>query len=375
MPTVSSIFCTRCGSSTPFAGLPDERRRVQSARCPPCTTAVRRGEDKWITRNGETRHCASCGIGFPARSKYARCQPCRTQDQTTLPALFTISSTPRVCDTCSNVLPQYEQSRRVCHRCRRRQVSQRSTANTPLPTPIETPLPMLIHAPSSPFRPIVPSPSSRPPATPMTPGCQTFPSPRTGTPGTPVPPPTLRCCNSCGVRLPLSLQRYRFCGPCRAVNQRVRRRAGVPRGFQSSLEIPDALDIGDLVVECCKCHALFFKNEVQVTIDGIEKCCMRGAIFDELDPLSLPGTVSDDIKRLFSTNDTDAVHFRKHIMQLNQALTFTSVSATRDSRLSRSEAVLTYSIEGTNRHFSGPLRGIVDIFSRLPMIPTNILPR
>ncbi|KAG0154566.1 hypothetical protein PDIDSM_134 [Penicillium digitatum] len=176
MPTVSSIFCTRCGSSTPFAGLPDERR-VQSARCPPCTTAVRRGEDKWITRNGETRHCASCGIGFPARSKYARCQPCRTQDQTTLPALFTISSTPRVCDTCSNVLPQYEQSRRVCHRCRRRQVSQRSTANTPLPTPIETPLPMLIHAPSSPFRPIVPSPSSRPPATPMTPGRQTFPSP------------------------------------------------------------------------------------------------------------------------------------------------------------------------------------------------------
>lgn len=290
MPTVSSIFCTRCGSSTPFAGLPDERRRVQSARCPPCTTAVRRGEDKWITRNGETRHCASCGIGFPARSKYARCQPCRTQDQTTLPALFTISSTPRVCDTCSNVLPQYEQSRRVCHRCRRRQVSQRSTANTPLPTPIETPLPMLIHAPSSPFRPIVPSPSSRPPATPMTPGRQTFPSPRTGILGTPVPPPTLRCCNSCGVRLPLSLRRYRFCGPCRAVNQRVRRRAGVPRGFQSSLEIPDALDIGDLVVECCKCHALFFKNEVQVTIDGIEKCCMRGSIFDELDPLSLPGT-------------------------------------------------------------------------------------
>ena len=94
MPTVSSIFCTRCGSSTPFAGLPDERRRVQSARCPPCTTAVRRGEDKWITRNGETRHCASCGIGFPARSKYARCQPCRTQDQTTLPALFIPSCLP-----------------------------------------------------------------------------------------------------------------------------------------------------------------------------------------------------------------------------------------------------------------------------------------
>ncbi|KAG0157696.1 hypothetical protein PDIDSM_4881 [Penicillium digitatum] len=98
---------------------------------------------------------------------------------------------------------------------------------------------------------------------------------------------------------------------------------------------------------------------------------MRGAIFDELDPLSLPGTVSDDIKRLFSTNDTDAVHFRKHIMQLNQALTFTSVSATRDSRLSRSEAVLTYSIEGTNRHFSGPLRGESPSYAGLYMIDPN----
>ncbi|QQK45237.1 ATP-dependent DNA helicase pif1 [Penicillium digitatum] len=58
-------------------------------------------------------------------------------------------------------------------------------------------------------------------------------------------------------------------------------------------------------------------------------------------------------------------------MQLNQALTFTSVSATRDSRLSRSEAVLTYSIEGTNRHFSGPLRGESPSYAGLYMIDPN----
>ncbi|QQK43964.1 ATP-dependent DNA helicase pif1 [Penicillium digitatum] len=87
-------------------------------------------------------------------------------------------------------------------------------------------------------------------------------------------------------------------------------------------------------------------------------------------PSKILGTWSWNV-RLFSTNDTDAVHFRKHIMQLNQALTFTSVSATRDSRLSRSEAVLTYSIEGTNRHFSGPLRGESPSYAGLYMIDPN----
>lgn len=124
---------------------------------------------------------------------------------------------------------------------------------------------------------------------------------------------------------------------------------------------------------CCKCYALLFGRGLQVTIDGIEKCCIRGALFNEVEPQSLPGAVSDRIKWLFSTNDTDSVHFSKRIAQLNQALTFTSVSATPDSRLTRSETILTYSMEGMNRHFSVPLRGTTDIFSLSPKVLTNTL--
>ena len=124
----TSLFCIRCGSSTPFAGLADDRRRVQSVRCPSCATAVRRGEAKWISADGEARHCPSCGSACPACSRYARCGQCRTQDRAIPPAPYAISSAPRVCDICSNALAQYEQSRRICQRCRRRQVSERSTA-------------------------------------------------------------------------------------------------------------------------------------------------------------------------------------------------------------------------------------------------------
>ncbi|KAJ5413562.1 hypothetical protein N7465_005867 [Penicillium sp. CMV-2018d] len=68
----TSLFCIRCGSSTPFAGLADDRRRVQSVRCPSCATAVRRGEAKWISADGEARHCPSCGSACPACSSSIR---------------------------------------------------------------------------------------------------------------------------------------------------------------------------------------------------------------------------------------------------------------------------------------------------------------
>jgi hypothetical protein len=71
----------------------------------------------------------------------------------------------------------------------------------------------------------------------------------------------------------------------------------VPRGFRSSREVP----IGWILRTwswnaCCKCYALLFGRGLQVTIDGIEKCCIRGALFNEVEPQSLPGAVSDRIK-------------------------------------------------------------------------------
>jgi hypothetical protein len=48
--------------------------------------------------------------------------------------LPTTPSTQRTCDHCAKVLPSYEQSRRACHSCRRKQLRQRMAEKADRPT-------------------------------------------------------------------------------------------------------------------------------------------------------------------------------------------------------------------------------------------------
>ena len=58
---------------------------------------------------------------------------------------------------------------------------------------------------------------------------------------------------------------------------------------------------------------------------------------------------------LLTGTDPRSSHFRKKIRHYNTALSFTSVSATKDDRVDLLRGVQTYSIHGELFHFQGPL--------------------
>lgn len=142
----------------PFVGLPNGKRRTQNVRCQKCLQDLQIRVPKWI--NGQ-RFCTTCACSLSAFAKYAKCVDCRAAEAMNPP--LSPPSTQRTCDHCAKVLPSYEQSRRVCHSCGRKQLRQRLAAKvdtlTSPPRPVEAPLALPSHILQR-FRLIAPSPAS-----------------------------------------------------------------------------------------------------------------------------------------------------------------------------------------------------------------------
>jgi hypothetical protein len=115
---------------------------------------------KWI--NGQPC-CTTCACSLSAAAKNAKCVDCCAAEA--MNPLPTSPPTQRTCDHSAKVLPSYEQSRRVCYSCRRKQLHQTKAAKTDMPTappePVEAPTPLAL--PShilQRFRLIPPAPAS-----------------------------------------------------------------------------------------------------------------------------------------------------------------------------------------------------------------------
>ncbi|KOS36152.1 hypothetical protein ACN38_g13139 [Penicillium nordicum] len=265
-----SQFCIRCAAPVPSLGLPN---RSQSVRCKTCIRSIRDGGPKWLC---ESRYCTICGTTLSASTKYARCAPCRANESVAVPS--PVETIQRSCDSCSRVLPPYEQTRRVCSRCRRVRTIKMQTQSPPqlssVPTTssnhspsVTATLPTLAPAPARSSLPTL-APSSAQRSPPMldpssaqrylpilapTPPRNSLPmlapssvrSPSSThrpllmrTPGTPSPftPTTVtpRKCDGCDIVLPQWQQRYRRCDPCRTEKRR-RKRSSLALSYREVL--------------------------------------------------------------------------------------------------------------------------------------------
>ena len=81
-----------------------------------------------------------------------------------------------------------------------------------------------------------------------------------------------------------------------------------------------------------------------------ESCCKKGDAY--LDPLK---GVPPYLRSLYESQSPNGQHFRQNIRSYNNALAFTSVSYTKDTRIDFSAGVQVFSIHGELFHYQGPL--------------------
>jgi hypothetical protein len=102
--------------------------------------------------------------------------------------------------------------------------------------------------------------------------------------------------------------------------------------------------------ECQYCTALHFIQEQTASDKLFELCCKRGDAV--LDPVRTPPA---ELRALLEAQDLRGRAFRQNIRAYNGALTFTSMSYTKDSRLDLSSGLHCFQVHGEVFHYQGPL--------------------
>ena len=118
-------------------------------------------------------------------------------------------------------------------------------------------------------------------------------------------------------------------------------------------------DLGRMTFACSLCKALHWADERMnpnsrsSAIYTFHKCCTKGdGILQNL-PI-LPAS----LQTLFTSDTDDARHFRRHIIDYNNALTFTSCRYQPDKRLYGTVGIQPFQIRGELYHLQGPLREV-----------------
>jgi hypothetical protein len=126
----------------------------------------------------------------------------------------------------------------------------------------------------------------------------------------------------------------------------------VPRAFNSQYRRRKQLDLGRMDIECRDCGALHWLAEKTFrspkSAPMFSKCCKEGAV--KLPPVKEP---PPELKELFTSQEPDAVDFRKNIRSYNSAFAFTSLSYTADNRTTG--GFMPFQIQGQLCHLHGPL--------------------
>ncbi len=125
--------------------------------------------------------------------------------------------------------------------------------------------------------------------------------------------------------------------------------ATVPFGFRSVFILRPPHDLGPMDVECEFCEAKHWAAEAAVNKE-FELCCKKGdAILEYLRP---PPAV---LRALLEGDNPRARSFRQYIRAYNSALTFTSVSYTKDTRIDLTRGVHCFQIHEELFYYQGPL--------------------
>ena len=115
----------------------------------------------------------------------------------------------------------------------------------------------------------------------------------------------------------------------------------------------DPHSLGPMGHECEFCTAVHFIQEAVAPNQErlmFESCCKKGDA--HLDPLK---GVPPYLRSLYESQSADGQHFRQNIRSYNNALAFTSVSYTKDTRIDFSMGVQVFSIHGELFHYQGSL--------------------
>ena len=106
--------------------------------------------------------------------------------------------------------------------------------------------------------------------------------------------------------------------------------------------------------ECKKCKALHWKAENNGHNENgdlvFQSYYKKGSV--KLKPFTEP---PEQLRYLFSSNESPARRFRSRIRQYNAALTYTSCSYTADPRLPIQERSYIFQLQGDIYHHQGPL--------------------
>jgi hypothetical protein len=126
------------------------------------------------------------------------------------------------------------------------------------------------------------------------------------------------------------------------------------KAFLSVFELGTAPhSLGPMTVECEFCTALHFIEEAAGPSRHrqlFESCCKKGDV--HLEPLK---GIPPYLRTLFESQTPNGQHFCQNVRSYNNALAFTSVSYTKDTRIDFSTGVQVFSIHGELYHYQGPL--------------------
>jgi hypothetical protein len=105
-------------------------------------------------------------------------------------------------------------------------------------------------------------------------------------------------------------------------------------------------------IECSECKALHWLDERKPgprrSNPKFHGCCKSGAV--SLPPITDPPA---ELRELYTSNDQDALQFRKNIRHYNGAFAFTSANYKTNSRVR--EGFGPFQIQGELYHLQGPL--------------------
>jgi len=126
------------------------------------------------------------------------------------------------------------------------------------------------------------------------------------------------------------------------------------RAYLSAFEpLAGPHSLGPMTHECEFCTALHFIQEAVASTQErlmFKSCCKKGDVSLEL----LKG-IPPYLQSLYESQSSNGQHFCQNIRSYNNALAFTSVSYTKDTRINFSTGVQVFSIHGELFHYQGSL--------------------